>query len=63
MKTLLFNKNTPWINKEGNEDFAVTMGCFDGAEVCQIVGTYILSQLKIPLGTIKLGFIELMVLQ
>ena len=34
------------MKKEGNEDFDVPMGCYDGAEICQLVGTYILSKLK-----------------
>ena len=45
-KTLLFNEGTPWVKKEGNEDFDVPMGCFDDAEVCELVGSYILQQLK-----------------
>ena len=45
-KTLLFHENTPWVKKEGNEDYDVPMGCFDGADVSKLVGTYILSQLK-----------------
>ena len=27
--------------KEGNKDFDVLMGCFDGPEVCESVGSYI----------------------
>ena len=45
-KTLLFNKGIPWVKKEGNEDFDVPMGCFDGAEVCELVGSYILQKLS-----------------
>ena len=30
-KTLLFERTTPWIKKSGDEDFDVSMGCFDGA--------------------------------
>ena len=37
-KTLLFNDSKPWLKKFGNEDFDVPMGCFDGAEVCVLVG-------------------------
>ena len=33
-KTLLFHENTLWVKKEGNEDFDVPMGCFNGTEVC-----------------------------
>ena len=43
---LLFHENTPWVKKEGNKDFDIPMGCFDGAEVCKLVGTYILNHLK-----------------
>ena len=35
-----------FVKKEGNEDFDVHMGCFDGAEVCKLVGSFILNQLK-----------------
>ena len=41
-KTLLFHEETPWVKKEGNEDFDVPMGCYDGAEVCEVTGSYIL---------------------
>ena len=41
-KSLLFDKNHVWIKKKGGL-FDVTMGAFDGAEVCELVGTYILS--------------------
>ena len=40
-KTLLFEGTTPWIKESGDEDFDVPMGCFDGAEICELVGTYI----------------------
>ena len=36
---LLFNDGIPWVKKEGNEDFDVPMGCFDDAEVCELVGS------------------------
>ena len=40
-KSLLFNKNETWIKKSSNT-FDVTMGAYDGAEVCELVGTYLL---------------------
>ena len=43
-KSLLFNKEAAWIKKEGGT-FDVTMGAYDGAEVCELVGTFILHQL------------------
>ena len=45
-KTLLFNSNEPLVKKTGEENFDVPMGCDDGAEVCELVGTYILKKLK-----------------
>ena len=44
-KTLLFNNGDPWIKKGDEEDFDVSMGCLDGAEVCELTGTYLLHQL------------------
>ena len=32
--------------KTRNEEFDVSMGCFDGAEVCELVGVYILHLLR-----------------
>ena len=45
-KTLLFNEKIPWVEKDGSEDFDVPMGCFDRAEVCELVGAFILNKLK-----------------
>ena len=45
-KTLLFNNNEPWIKKSGIENLDVLMGCYDGTEVCELVGAYILNKLK-----------------
>ena len=42
---LLFNNKQAWI-KKGRESFDVTMGSWDGAEVCDIVGMYLLSQIS-----------------
>ena len=44
-KTLLFNEKIPWVKKDGSEDYG-SVGCFDGAEVCELVGTFILNKLK-----------------
>ena len=45
-KSLLFDKNIPWIKKNNDSMFDVTMGSNDGAEVCMLVGLYILSILS-----------------
>ena len=44
-KSLLFYDGKPWIKKL-NHLFDVTMGSFDGAKVCELVGALILSQLS-----------------
>ena len=44
-KTLLFSAKVPCVKKEMDEDFDVPMGCYDSAEVCEIVGSYILNLL------------------
>ena len=45
-KNLLFNEGIPWLEKERMEDFNVPIDCFDGAEVCELVGSFILQQLS-----------------
>ena len=42
----LFNNGEPWEKKVKNEEFDVRMGCFDGAEICELVGIYNLHRLK-----------------
>ena len=43
-KALLFNKNDVRVQKE-NPDFEKKMGSYDGDEVCELVGIYILDVL------------------
>ena len=38
-KSFLFSDSQPW-KKVGNNNFDVPMGCFDGAEICELVGLY-----------------------
>ena len=45
-RTVLFNNEQPWVKKFGNEEFDVSMGRFDGAEIWEQVGIYNLHQLK-----------------
>ena len=44
-KSLLFDENSPWIKRDNSSLFDVTMGSYDGAEVCELVGLYILNNL------------------
>ena len=45
-KTLLFQNGEPWVKKLCDQDFDVPMGCFDGAEVCDTTGLFLLHQLS-----------------
>ena len=40
-KSLLFNNDQAWM-KKGGELFDVTMGAYDGAEVCELIGIFML---------------------
>ena len=41
-KSLLYNNGIPWVKKEGH-GFDVTMGAYDGAEICELIGILLLS--------------------
>ena len=41
----MFNDSSTWV-KKGNVLFDVTMGSYDGAEVCEMVGLYLLNKLS-----------------
>ena len=43
-KSILFNDGSPW-SKKSDSDFDVGMGSFDGAESCDIIGLFMLSEL------------------
>ena len=47
--SFLFHKQQPW-QKKGASPFDVTMGSYDGAETCELVGCFLLSQLQEILG-------------
>ena len=55
-KTLLFNNKEPRVKKTGEEHFDALMGCYDSAEVCELVGTYILNKLKNVTNKGNIGF-------
>ena len=60
-KSLLFHNGNAWIKKEkknkneGNPLLDVTMGSYDGAEVCELVGLYLLSKLTPLMGIKNVG--------
>ena len=45
-KTLLLNGGIPWVKRDEVKDFDVPISCFDGAEECELFGSYILEQLS-----------------
>ena len=53
-KSLLFDENGIWC-KKGDELFDVTMGAYDGAEVCEVVGLFLLHTLGEKLGNKHVG--------
>ena len=50
-KSLLFNTTSVWIKRE----FDFTMGNFDGAEICELVGVYILNVIGKKYGKERVG--------
>ena len=55
-KSLLFDSNNIWIKKDGHPNFDVTMRSYDGAEICELVGLYILDVLGEKYGKYRIGF-------
>ena len=53
-KLLLFNKQQTWIKKESGL-FDVTMGTYDGAEVCELVGSFLLYALSLKYNKTNIG--------
>lgn len=54
-KSILLHNGSPWVKKDNDDVFDVTMGSFDGAEVCELVGLFILNDLANKYGTNKIG--------
>ena len=49
-KSMLFNNTEIWVKKDDKKDFDVTMGSFDGTEICELVGLYFLHVLGAKYG-------------
>ena len=45
-KTLLYHNGEPWSKKNSEADFDVPMGSYDGTELCELVGAFMLSELR-----------------
>ena len=44
-KSLLYYNDEPWV-KKGESNFDVSMDAYDGAEVCELIGIFMLSLLS-----------------
>ena len=42
LRSLLYHNDDPWVKKDTSVEFDVTMGSYDGTEVCEIVGLFML---------------------
>ncbi|KAJ8049838.1 hypothetical protein HOLleu_02755 [Holothuria leucospilota] len=55
-RPLLYDdKGAPWVKRNVSNQFDVTMGAFDGAEVCELVGLFLLSDLTKKLDLKSIG--------
>ena len=54
-KSLIFNKNGTQVKKEDDILFDVTMGSFDGTEICELLGFYLLDTLSSLIGRENVG--------
>ena len=43
---LLFSNGEPWVKNDGDENFDVPMGFYDGAEIYELKSTYLLYQMN-----------------
>ena len=54
-KSLLFNAEKAWVKRDNASMFYVTMGSYDGAEICELVGLFILDSLARRFGKENVG--------
>ena len=54
-KSLLFANYKAWVSKSGDSSFDVTMGCYNGAVLCELVSLYILYVLENKFGKENVG--------
>ena len=54
-KSLLFDNETAWTKKNHSSMFDVTMGSFDGAEVCELIGLFLLNNFSEKYGKNNVG--------
>ena len=55
-KTLLYSDGDPWVTNGPVGCYnGEPMGCYAGAEMCKLVGTYLLNQLKVVIAKENIG--------
>ena len=54
-RSILIHNGSPWVKKDKDGMFDVTMGSFDGAEASERVGLFILNDLANKYGTNNIG--------
>ena len=55
-RSLLYDNNrNVWVKKNGENEFDVTMGAFDGAEVCELIGLKLLHLIESQLNMSSVG--------
>ena len=54
-KSVLFHNSKTWVKKTGNSKFDIAMGSFHGAEVCELVGLYLLNKVGPVFGAENAG--------
>ena len=52
-KSLLFHNDLVWAKKNNGSFFGVTMGSYDGAEICELLGTVLLNKISEKIGQSK----------
>ena len=53
-KSFLYTGSTPWV-KKGETNFDISMGAWDGAESCDLVGLYLLHLVTTELKDLEMG--------
>ena len=54
-KSLLFNKTSAWVIEGNNSYLDVTIRSYDGAEICELVGLYLLNRLSTVIERSSIG--------
>ena len=54
-KSLLFDSTGVWVKNDNNILFDVTMGSFDGTDVCELVSLYLLSKISVHIDLNNVG--------